>query len=218
MAYATLGGVPILDARVSLPRVGAWTAELRVDAEEPPAGQQLLVIGDVPFVGAVTRGVGYRANAFVRMVGGVGGLPSQLAAKGYHSSPVMVPLQDIARETGETLAPTCDASVTNVLLGHWARLEGSGGSALGRLLSDVPGAVWRFLPGGQLWVGAESWPAIAPEVEITDYQPLEDCIRLFSHSPSVLPGQLFLGRKTSYVEHRVSEARVSTAVWFEAQA
>lgn len=208
----------MLDARVSFPRVGAWTAELRVDATVSPAGQQGLTLGSSRFVGAVVHSRLHKANAWVRLVGGAGGLPTLLAAKGYRSAPLLVPLQDIARETGEALAPTSDASVTRAVLGHWMRTEGVGGSALALLLAAVPGALWRFLPNGELWVGEETWPIISPTVELTDYQPLRDSVRLFSQEPGILPGTTWLGRRVSYVEHHVSEHRLGTTVWFEAEA
>jgi hypothetical protein len=215
-AYATLSGVPVLDARVSFPRVGAWTAELRVDTQERPAGAQLLSLGSAQFVGAVARAAVHKANAWVRLTGGAGALGTTLAPKGYHSAPVIVPLQDIAADCGEVLAGSSDGSITRAVLGHWARLEGAAGNALNQLLETLPGAVWRFLPNGQLWVGVETWPSISPDVELIDYQPLRDCVQLFAISPGILPGATFLGRRVSYVEHRVSEARIGTFVWFEA--
>lgn len=218
MAFATLGGIPVIEARVSLPRVGAWTAQLRVDTTERPVGQTRLQIGNVAFLGAVAASIVHEAASHVRLVGGAGGLAQDLPAKGYIASPVSVPLRDIARETGETLAPNSDSNVLNFQLQSWSRVAGAAGNALAVLLEQVDRSVWRFLPSGELWVGLETWPKTNVAVELTGYEPVYDRIRFFSLTPGVLPGMTFLGRRASYVEHHISEARVSTQVWFEEDA
>lgn len=189
---------------------------MRADADRSLAGRQVLQIGDSRFSGTVVRCGIHKATLHARIVGGAGGLASTLAGKGYIGTPVKVPLQDIAREAGETLAPSCESAVTLVNLGHWLRMEGAGGQQLQVLLDAVPGATWRFLPSGELWVGIESWPAASPVVELTDYDPFADRIDLFSLAPGILPGTAFLGRRVSYVEHHLAESGVRTSAWFEA--
>lgn len=218
-AFATLGGLPIVNARASFPRVGAWTAEVQVATEQVPTGQMLLTLGSGSFVGTVVRGVVHRAACYARLVGGAGLMGTELEPKSYHSAPVQVPLQDIATDAGETLAATSEAAVLRVLLPHWVRMAGTAGAALAQLLEAVAGSTWRFLPNGDLWVGTESWPkTAADQVELIDYEPLRDKVRFFSEQPGVQPGATFLGRKVSYVEHCVSEERLETVAWFEVAA
>lgn len=214
-AYGTIGEAAIIEARASFPRIGAWTAEVRVDSNKTFSGSQVLRLGNSSFRGTVTSASVHKAAAWLRVVGGAGRLGTALPARGYTSSPLLVPLQDIAREAGEVLSPSADATVTRTLLAHWARFSGSAGKCLGTLVENVEGATWRFLPSGQLWVGIETWPSVSPEVELTEYEPLGDAIVFFSLAPGILPGTTFLGRRVSYVEHRVTGIRITSTVWFE---
>lgn len=217
-AYAKLQGSPVIEARVSFPRVGVWSAELRVDTTEKPAGKALLELGESGFVGAVVISTLYQSVSYVRLAGGAGGMATELEPKGYIGSPISVPLGDIAREAGEALSATVDRSVTNAELGHWSRASGPAGTALALLLGEVPGAAWRFLPSGELWVGAETWPDASQGLELEEYEPLRDKVRVFSLVPGVLPGTKVLGRRVSYVEHRIAPAKLATHIWFEEEA
>jgi hypothetical protein len=218
MSYATLDGQPIVEARAGFPRVGAWTAWLRVDTAQTFAGQAVLRLGDGAFVGAVTYSAVHQACTHVRLVGGAGGLGTQLPARGYVNAPLKAPLQDMLEEAGEALSPLADAAVTGVQLRHWARVAGGVGASLWQLLARVPGAAWRFLPDGRLWVGVESWPTLAAhdDVELTAFDPSTERLTLFSLSPGVQPGVQFLGGRVSYVEHRISEADIRTDLLMEA--
>lgn len=217
-AYALLDGVPVIEARLSLPRLGVWTADLRVDAESLAKGRRTLSLGGVPFSGTVVLASSWRGSVNVRMQAGAAGMGRQLPAKAYRGAPVRVALADIAREAGEQLDASLDSEVVLAELPHWVRHACPAGTALASLMAASPGAVWRFLPSGALWVGRESWPASGAVLEGLGYSPLEERLETFSLSPSVLPGQAARGRRVSYVEHRIGEQRVATTLWFEKEA
>ena len=85
MALLTLNGAPVISATIGAPLVGAWTAEVAVDSQEPPTGAVTLQTANGE---AVWRGVAHRAGmargaALVRVIGGAGGLARELAPKAY---------------------------------------------------------------------------------------------------------------------------------------
>lgn len=214
-AYAQLAGIPIVSGRVSFPRTGVWSGELRIEGTTPPSGRVSLQVGGSAFVGTVALATTWKGSSYVRVVAGAGGLAKELPAKGYVSSPIIVPLQDIATECGETLSKSVDAAVRNTYLAHWARSSGAGGTALARLVAAYAGAVWRFMPGGELWAGVETWPTVRGDVELLDFEPFGERLTFFAQNPGLLPGFKFMGRNVSYVEHTIKPERIETNVWFE---
>lgn len=217
-AYAQLSGVAVIEARASFPRVGAWTADLRVDAGTDFGGLQLLQLGASSFLGSVVFSAVHRGVAHVRLVGGAGGLAKVLPGQGYLNAPLRVPLEDLVAAAGEGLSDLADSAVLAFQLRHWARARSAAGRALWALLGRVDGAVWRFLPDGKLWVGLETWPTVAPSIELTGYDPFSDRVSLFAEEPGIQPGVTVLERRVDHVEHLVREDRIRTDLWLQEAA
>ena len=73
MSWADLSGARVLSATVTIPKFGAWVAdvELLSDATIPAAA--VLTLGDLVLVGAVVRSAPFASSANARLVGGAGG-------------------------------------------------------------------------------------------------------------------------------------------------
>lgn len=204
----------MVEGRISLPRTGAWTAELVLDSSAAMSGPVALALAGVTFKGTVKRSGPFRGALFVGMVGGKGGMSGEAKAKSYRAATVALPLRDIATGSGEALAGAIHSDILTYPLPHWVQAAGTWGSALEQLLVKVGGKnVWRVLPDGALWVGADTWETAKLKAEVIEQDVLRR--RIFAGIlPQLLPGVTWMGARVSYVEHRIAETLRST-VWFE---
>lgn len=216
MSYATLAGLPVLEAHVDIPRAGAWHATVRVDADTLPAGLVTLDVGGLSLVGtprlSASRVVDGTAHVF--LVGGAGRLNQAMPAAAYRNTPISVPLREVLSAVGETLAPESDAAVLSKALPFWTRTAGTAGRALSSLAA-AGGVGWRVLPSGAVWLGAERWKAAAGSYDVLEEQPLSRSLVLFSEAPRVLPGTVLYGRPVAHVRHHVSADYLRCVVTFE---
>ncbi|UAW08060.1 hypothetical protein [Myxococcus phage Mx4 ts27htf-1hrm-1] len=218
-AWCEVAGLPALAGVVHLPRVGAWVADLHLDADAPPGGRVDVVLGAgaLRLTGTVLPGAtgATGGSARVRVVGGGGGLRRPLPAAGYRNVPLSVPLRAALSEAGETLAPEADAAALATFLPRWARLAGTAGSTVAALAAQVR-LPWRVLPSGALWLGPERWAQAAGEYEVLEELPQQQAVLVASDAPRVLPGQAFLGRPVGHVAHHFSADSLRVLVTFEA--
>jgi hypothetical protein len=103
-----LSGLRVTSVRLTIPLVGAWTADVGLPDDKPiPPGPVTLSIGNLAIVGAVVQDDSIASSREVRVVGGAGGWGKVLPPQGYHDDegiPRATPLADLATETGELLA------------------------------------------------------------------------------------------------------------------
>lgn len=132
--YASLNGVRLTSATVSIPRVGAWVADVALaDAPKTTTGPQALVVGDLVMSGAVVRGTGYAGAGWVRLVGGRGGWSSTVSARAYALAsgvPASLVLADLAVEALETIVAV---EATGTVGFQYARVKGPARATLDRL-------------------------------------------------------------------------------------
>ncbi len=217
--FCTANGYPVVSGTVSRPRQGAWRADLRVDVEDPGrlAGRVTIVLGGRTFVGTARRAGPYLGATQVRVVGGAGGLARSFGPKAYRGVPLRLPLLDVLGVAGEALAPSADPAAMATTLVFWQAVAQPAGQALASLVQAADGApTWRVLPDGTVWVGRETWPACRlADFDQTDEDPELGRLELAADEPAIDPGQVFLGRRVSYVEHQVDARRIRHLVWFE---
>jgi hypothetical protein len=219
MSLVTVNGTPCVRATIRIPRLGVWFADLAVDVAEMISGQVTISVcdGALELKGRAARTGVFKDTAILRVLGGAGGLATEVPAKFYRRCPAKVPLQDILAAAGEELSSQADQSLLNQQLVAWTLLKQKAGEAL-RTLADELGAVWRVLPDGTVWLGQESWPAVhMPDVDLLSEDPRAHTAVIGTDSPTLLPGTLFLGRRVSMVEHQVQPESVRTMVWFEGE-
>jgi hypothetical protein len=223
MAEILLGDVPVLRARIALPRIGAWHAELLVDAEDPPTGGQTLATADggLSLRGTVRefRSGAWQGRTEVTLVGGADGLQTPLTPRYYDDPTLRVVLADVCREAGETLSSSADAATLAGTLPKWTRDAGTAGLAIAHAAQRA-GAAWRILGDGTLWVGPETWPNVEVPGDILAERPTDAARELATDTlyGLLVPGTTWDGRRVSYVEHHVDQVRSRTRVWFEPAA
>lgn len=203
MAHSDLNSLPILHGTVTLPRQGVWHAELVLEAAAPPTGTAVLRVGAaLRLRGVVERSGIFAGQVRARVVGGAGGLGTELPPRWYEGAPRELPLRDLVEEAGERLSSSCDPGLLGeVLTPGWTRLRGTAAAALARLLEGT-GASWRLLPDGSLWAGPETWPTAQGMADLVVLE--EDRARgrlvLATEAPQLLPGQTLRGDRISDVE------------------
>jgi hypothetical protein len=223
MAFATLNGRPVFDGSILLPRVGAWTADVRVDSQTAITGACALAIdGGLTLQGTAHSTGVWLDTAHVRLVAGADGLGKAARPRHYRRTTLRIVLADLLATAGEKLAANSDAGVLGLSFPGWVTRANPVGLMVSALLEDqrLPaGTAWRMLPDGTLWVGVESWPD-SGLADVVSYQDLEERPadgqqQIAAEAPTLLPGTLLAGRKVTYVEHRIDGEKVRSLVLWE---
>jgi hypothetical protein len=217
MTAATANGLTVLEAAISIPRAGAWTAELELDAADvaKAAGAVRLTVGAIEWMGTAIESGAFVGRVKVKIVGGAGGLNKATVARFYHAMPARTIVEDLLNEGGEKLAATSNAGKLGTILPFWTRPAGTVSEGLENLLDEL-GAVWRVLADGTIWVGVETWPTSSPTNTLVESEsPQESKVVFSSDEPSLRPGTTFLARKVSRVEHSIASGKTRTTAWFE---
>lgn len=212
-ALATLSGQPVVACRVSLPRVGAWTADVITDSAVPLGGRVTLQLDGATLQGFVRRGgVKDDAGAY-RLVGGAGGLSKLARAQAYNNVQARLVATTVLADAGEALSPLSDAGLLTRFFASWVTLQLPAGSALSTLAVALE-AVWRVLPDGTVWLGTETWPTspVPASVAISSDVRL-GTVELATDGALVLPGTVFDGERIEYAEYRLTGQGFSGKAW-----
>lgn len=219
MSSITVNGASALRGEITIPRTGAWTANVslpRLSEAVAIAGPVTVAIGSVTLHGVVVRSGENVGEIWARLQGGAGGLGKPVSAKTYRGVPARLAISEMLTEAGETLSPTSDADVLATMLQFWSRRQQTAGMALASVLETLGRPGWRVLPDGSVRVGGDAWVAS----RLTDYtyesnSPQAGFVDLLAVDPVVFPGEVFRDRPVSQVVHRFEGRRLRTRVWFE---
>lgn len=223
MSNVLINNLPVLEARLQVPRCGNWTADVIVDSVTASqiglgsAAKLELAGGALPFQGTVYRVDTYADTVSLRLVGGSNGLAKECKPRFYSNVQVSVPLADILSDTGSKRSDTSDAVALAAELPFWALIQQPAAEAL-TLLADsaTDGAVWRVLADGTVFFGVDGFaPSDLEDYELIDYLPQDGMQVIAAEVPNVSPGQSFAGRKVSAVEHRINAQDSRARLWFE---
>lgn len=220
MAALLLNTAPVLVATITAPRVGVWVADVEVAADDELAGRVTLTPeSGAPWSGTVIAGGLHAGTWRGRVVGGAGGLRAELPATSYRSGTLHDVLADAVREAGEALAAGVDLSAWAFAL--YLRLQRNAAHTVADVARDV-GLPWRVTRSGAVWVGAETWAALAlADVSVVGEEPRERRYELAGGVLGIDPGvtvtlPLEAGptavRMDSAV-HRVEGDEVTSTVW-----
>lgn len=218
MSLVSLNDARVARGTLSMPLVGAWTADLLVenDDDEPSGAVVLSIAGELELHGTVLRSLNHRGMAQVRVVGGAGGLQKSAAPKFYRAAKIGDVLRDLVTDAGETLSDTSDSSALSASLDYWTTITSPTGLMVAALMPSAPGGTgWRVLPDGSLWVGPETWP----DSGITEWAEISEdgcnaAIEVGLDAPVLVPGTLLGERKAGSVEHTI-EADAIRSIVFE---
>jgi len=210
VAFATLytpAGLQlaVLSLRLVLPLRGAWycTAELdATDDETPVAGARVrLEMAGREWSGYVVRSQPWAGRARLRVEAGAGGMRASVPALAYQSALLATIAAQAVADAGELLAADAFASLDVVAQHH--RAAGPAGVALTTALASGSYA-WRFNDAGEVWWGAESWPA-ASDAGVLELEPFGDdgSTRVAPLAPTLSPGQVWAGRPVERVVYEL---------------
>lgn len=218
-AFATVDGAPVIDLKLTMPRVGVWVFEAGLDTDAPPAEGKRVAIeigSQLSLSGSAEVSQARFGASVTRVRAGAGGLGKVCTPKHYKSVPLKLVLSDLLSTSGEQLDTTAEQAVLNAQLAQWTVLAQHVGPQLTRLLASQGTEVgWRFLENGKLWLGRERWSSKSPTFELLHQDPLNDSVVIFSADPLLVPGATFSGRRVSNVQHSLIEGRFRSRVWFE---
>jgi hypothetical protein len=218
MSEITLNGTPVTSLTVLLPRIGAWTADVELDDATAPTSRVVIAVaGVLSLSGTVARGGAELERWRGRIVGGAGGLKREVPAVSQQGSTLALALADVLRAAGERLASNVvDLSAAAPL---WHRIAAPAALAVGDV-ARAAGCAWRVLPDGSVWVGRETWPEVAPDVDVIDWRPELGRLELAGDVLGILPGQTLRARadlavRVGCVEHRATADALRTVVLVE---
>lgn len=223
----TIAGLLAFDAQIRTPAVGAWTVDLRVDADAPPSGRVTIVAGNRTLSGTVTSSVEFVGVAQVRVVAGAAGLGGTATPRPYSGPTAGAVIRDILRDAGEALAASSDAGVLAFGLDAWETLAEPAGAALGRVLAavgarSVANVRWRALDDGTIWVGTDAWPDAGistDDYEVQARSAERNYIEISCEGPLALAGKTFEGGRVNFVQDDIPhEDPIRSCIWFEPPA
>lgn len=197
---STANGRPLLAATITMPRIGAWHADVEADGTTALEGPVTLVVSGQTFQGAVVRSNPLAGRVRARVVGGGGQLSRELESRNYANSvTVRAILEDILGD-GEALSQQSDPSVLAITLAKWHRLRGLASHAIVALLEEVE-ATWRVLADGTVWIGRETWSEVEPKHTLIDEDWFGGILTIAPQAPTLFPGVTFRGHQIEQVVH-----------------
>lgn len=213
MAYCTVNGLAATEGRLTLPRVGAWLAELRLEKDATPTGAATVVFGGLNFIGTVQRGGAWAGSGMVRIIGGAGAMHKTVIAKAYRGSTARLQISDALAAVGESVDATSDEAVMGFPTKAWVMFAEPAARAIGRVLDEIKGAVWRIRPSGKVWVGVDSFPSVTLSAQVLEQDTVNR--RMTTEAlPGLLPGVTWGGGKVSYVQHQLG-SQLRSHIGFE---
>ncbi|WP_437591487.1 hypothetical protein [Sorangium sp. So ce1000] len=208
---SSLGRHVILSLDLELQLRGVWTATVET-GDPAPTGAVTLELaaedGSVDtFSGVVRPGSGEHAGrSRLWVVGGAGGLASELVARDYTAPRGVgadLVVGRLLADLGEQLDPTVELS--GLVVERWHRGGLTGKQALS-LFAERLGLDWRVLASGAVWLGVDSWPAadtLAGFVERVDHDARVIYAR--PDSARLRPGVTVLGERIHRVRYLLGE-------------
>lgn len=164
MSLLTANGLPVSQAYISLPRVGRGVADLVLvpgDKTPPRAGALVTLTWQEgqPHTFVMTCVSAERSRGWWRMrcEMGAGGLGRILPSRYYEGIPAATVVRDILTEAKEKPG---DIDLSGILP-RYVRREGPAYQQLAALLAGTD-RIWRVTPGGEVWVGVDTFPPTRP--------------------------------------------------------
>lgn len=201
---ASLNGKDVISVVLNEPRIGVWNATVDVDSDAPIAGRVTLTIDGVSWVGTVVKGDWHAGRVSAQIVGGAGKLAKVLDVKHYRGGTLGSVVNDLMRETGETLSATTDSQVRSHSVSRWTRPIGKASVTL-KQVSDEMKLVWRVLRDGTVWLGNDTWTEAKAVHDEIDRTPGRDALLIAPEAPHIKPGDTFDGRRVARVVTSIQE-------------
>lgn len=219
-AQTQLAGLDVISGWYYMTLSGAAVGQVTMGGDALALGPTELTIAgdgepDSAFRVCVARVASIEGRLVASIVAGRSGglsaspLAVDVPALHYDGSPTPATawevLSDVAMLAGEIIDPALEGALQAYGATSWLRESGPARHAFARAAAHW-GLSWRFLPSGDLWVGAETWPLIATEPQIVDPIDTTWALHVAPRGGSVLPGLTIQGRRALRVELRFGDA------------
>lgn len=206
---------------------GRWSADLRIDqpgASLFTAGTKVTIASEN---GYQRSGVidpyrtGSRVDAVhVRVQGGANGIFNTASARSFVQPGAFVRdvVNGLMKDSGETLDSTTSQSFLSTNLTAWSTIGGNSVARNLKILLKIiaPTFNWRILANGNLWIGAETWPAASATYDVVDFDPTDQSWLIRSESPFIVPGtNLANVGNVAQVLDVIDDGRMRTRVWVD---
>jgi hypothetical protein len=207
--------LPVFHGGITMPRVGAWQADLWVESKARLTGRVTITAGALSLSGTVYRGGMVSGVLRTRVIAGGDGLRKLAHPKHYTSPTFRLVLSELAAAAGEAVSPKSDQGILAATLLGWTTIGVRTGPLVGALVEMAGDDVaWRLLPDGTIWVGHESYPESGVKGAVEMEEDAEQgWVLLGDDVPRVLPGTTVGGRKVDLAEHLIGPSEVRTKVW-----
>lgn len=212
MSEIRFNNAPVVRATISMPRHGAWIAQVEVASPTAATGRCVLDVDGMLFNGTIRRGGSWQNVCRYSVVGGTNGLPNSIPARFYSNVPLSIPVRDLLTEVGQPISATADN--LSLFLQQWVRMAGTAATALETLLTEA-NASWRILDDGTAWFGSESWPTVNISASVLAEDTAAGMAEVAAATPAFRPGTTWQGRRISYVVHKLAPSSSRTELWFE---
>lgn len=212
MSFLTANGKDVLAGKITMPRTGAWTADLEVASTRALEGKMALLCETLEWSGTIIGGGVYTDKTLLRVVGGAGGLGKRLSSKAYRNTAASVIIGDILREIGEKLSPTITATLAKNMQ-WWHRGAETAGEELSSVFAEL-GLNWRILRDGTIWAGVDAYPIQSFDHTLLENYPDEGRILISSDLPILVPAVTFDNARVARVTHEFATVKVRTEVIF----
>ena len=207
--YSNGKAYPIVSVELSMELHKEWLADVTLDIpddQDPPTGTFVMNLEGVEFRGTIQpeRTGRYGGYTHIRVVGGAGGLTTELAAKNYSAGVITVRtvLNDILRECGEALSPDAKDPTLDKQLPNYQRPQGLARDHL-TILGGLLGINWRVLRDGTIWVGVEGWPEQEIDDPVVEEHHGDGFMVSAPQQPVTFPGTVIRGQRIEQVVHRM---------------
>lgn len=207
MAIATLDDDNLLRLDLMIPRWGLWHTDAQLEGTAAPAvGQGVtLTVGGVARAGTVTRSGSPYGQTRCRIVGGSGGLESEiLDAKDYGQVTLAMIVRDILSAAGESLGVLTPLDA--IIAPQWQRVRERAWQALQRALRQAPDLDLWCERDGRISVRNTVWSDATSVNAYTDYRgviPQEKGVVLFGNTGDIEPGVRVVTLQGSFDLERV---------------
>lgn len=210
MNHLDANGLRVVSARVTIPPVGTWVADIELSGDLPLVSPVTLTLGNLVLVGVVIRDGVIGGDRSARLIGGTGGWRRTVTPLAY-TNPAGVPasmvLGDLATEAGEVIDPAELATMSALVLGQAFTREATQASTVLRQVPGVGGAWWVDPLGVTHVLPRLTGVPIVAEYLVEDYKPADGWLLISTEdlaafvpgglvSTPTLPGPLTLGTVT----------------------
>jgi hypothetical protein len=172
------------------------SADLALDLATTPSGAAKIIAKDgLSLACTIVEAGVFLSAAYVRLVGGAGGLAKYVPAAFYKQPQISDLLNAVIQASGETLSGTIESTLTSIKVPFWSQARARGAAVLDTIAAAAAAHLnaavnWRLLSDGTLWMGAETWPdeALPKGAAVLDVLPAERRYEIGAEVPTLVPG------------------------------